>query len=728
MKDGLITCSILRIICVGPPGVGKTCLKHLLLKKPLPNKRCSTPLVSPPIQVSVLQRERAQSIHTDWVIVEHENMMEMMASKARSVSMDIDPEASLLPHARERFATPIHFQPKKSLSLDSDNTQASSIRTTSPISVTSPRSSVSSELSLKSKQSSLQATEHMENLISIQNIEHKSHQVEQFIYFTDSGGQPQFLDLLPIFLRTGTVVIAVTNLSEGLEKQPQFSFYQDDQNVGDIDLPILAQSNIEMIESVSRIVCSFHHLQPRQDGEESKKKPLYFIVGTHYDKMSWFKDKKLKCINSQLQERLKDSQDVRLDFDEKKGKVIFPLNVINDKNDMASIIRKKIAESEMAVEVKMPWSWYFFEHALNEYVKSINRKIVTLSECFEVGQHSGMNIKDVEQALLFLDSVNKHLYLSEFNVVITEPQLVFEMLSSLLKISFCDVDGLPPGSQRKLKDKGIFTTEVFEKCLGDFSHQFIQEFSFKELTKLLIDLFVIAPVNSIECFLPSALSRCSSLTNLKSEFTVTFDSLFLLPKHGIVLHGVFTALVVRLLSKERAYFTLATDLQQYRDAITLSYSNGGCVLLIDSFHWLQVCYSGVSPREAFNIQKVIKQTIYSISSVLPYNDIDFHFGFQCQLCLEPIHPARVDKLSANGLYVSCTKDPRKTKEDINDEAKHRRLPWIFNSGEFHCSLLLPSFCFIHLCYYTRTTLYNSFLLLYYTILVFCFNIDNSDNY
>ena len=722
MKDGLITCSILRIICVGPPGVGKTCLKHLLLKKPLPNKRYSTPVVTPPIQVSVLQRERAQSIDNDWVIVERENMMGMMASQACSASMDIDPEASLLPHARERFTTPIHFQSTKSLSLDSDN---SSVPTTSSISVTSPPSSVSSELSLRSKQSSLQATERMKNLISLQNVEDHSRQKKQFIYFTDSGGQPQFLDLLPIFLRTGTVVMAVTNLSEGLEKQPRFSFYQHDKNVGDMDLPILTQSNIEMIENVSRIVCSFHHLQPRQDGEESKKKPLYFIVGTHLDKIFLWKDRKLKCINNQLQERLKDSQDVRLDLDEKKGMIIFPLNVIDDKKDMASTIRNKIAESEMAVEVQMPWSWYFFEYTLSDYVKSINRKIVTLSECFEVGQDLDMKTEDVEQALLFLDSVNKHLYLSEFDVVITEPQLVFEMLSSLLKISFCDVVGLPPGSQRKLKDEGIFTTEVFEKCLGDFSHQFIRQFSVVELRKLLVDLFVIAPINSTESFLPSALSRCSSLDRLQSKFTKNFDSLFLLPKHGIVLHGVFTALVVRLLSKEGSYFKLATDLQQYRDAVTLLYSSGGCVLFIDSFHWLQVSYSGVSPKEAFKIQKVIKQTIYSISSVLPYNDIDFHFGFQCQLCLESntdIHPACVNTLSANGFHVSCTKDSRKTGEDNTDETKCRRLPWIFNSGEFHCSLLLPLLCFRHLCYYKR----KHYIL--YSHPNFLFNVDNSDNY
>ena len=157
--------------------------------------------------------------------------------------------------------------------------------------------------------------------------------------------------------------------------------------------------------------------------------------------------------------------------------------------------------------------------------------------------------------------------------------------------------------------------------------------------------------------------------------------------------------------KESSYFKLSTDLQQYRDAVTLLYSNGGCILLIDSFHWLQVCYSGVSPHETFKIQEVIKQTIYSISLVLPYNDYDFHFGFQCQLCLESntdIHPAHVNNtLSANGFHVSCTKDSRKTEEDNTDKTKCRRLPWIFNSGEFHCSLLLPSLCFRHLYYYTR---------------------------
>ena len=46
----------------------------------------------------------------------------------------------------------------------------------------------------------------------------------QWIHFIDSGGQPQFHEVLPAFIRNTTVTIFVMKLSESLDEHPMIEY------------------------------------------------------------------------------------------------------------------------------------------------------------------------------------------------------------------------------------------------------------------------------------------------------------------------------------------------------------------------------------------------------------------------------------------------------------------------------------------------------------------------
>ena len=70
------------------------------------------------------------------------------------------------------------------------------------------------------------------------------------VYITDSGGQPQFHEVLPIFLGHASVCIFVTKLSECLDAQPLVEYYDNDCLISKPQLA--AQTNQQILKHCVR--------------------------------------------------------------------------------------------------------------------------------------------------------------------------------------------------------------------------------------------------------------------------------------------------------------------------------------------------------------------------------------------------------------------------------------------------------------------------------------------
>ena len=91
-----------------------------------------------------------------------------------------------------------------------------------------------------------------------------------WIHFIDSGGQPEFHDLLPLFIHNTSIVIFVFKLSEGLDQKPTVEYYGSHCPIGDKYVSYLTHN--EILEHSLKI------LNVRQS-----KCPTILVIGTHKD-------------------------------------------------------------------------------------------------------------------------------------------------------------------------------------------------------------------------------------------------------------------------------------------------------------------------------------------------------------------------------------------------------------------------------------------------------------
>ena len=83
MKEGSVKMRYIVCIIIGLPGVGKTCLKFLLMGLPPPELRSSTICAETPIRIEVQVRAisdiKLRASGERWVEVDNEGMLEIVA-------------------------------------------------------------------------------------------------------------------------------------------------------------------------------------------------------------------------------------------------------------------------------------------------------------------------------------------------------------------------------------------------------------------------------------------------------------------------------------------------------------------------------------------------------------------------------------------------------------------------------------------------------------------------
>eukprot|EP00731_Ephydatia_muelleri_P004176 Em0002g352a len=190
MSKGYVETSVIKCLILGAAGVGKTHLKHLLLKKEPSRATC--------------QEE------DDWFVVEDDQaLLRVVGGTIRdggvSMATSLEEVVSSFPKMT------IHVSSDGAGAVHPDPTPAR-VNTTMDTGQQSRTVSIEEEL--------------------IHHINHSSDKKKMFgvkwIHFIDSGGQLQYHDILPLFVQKPAVAIFVLNLSEELSHQPTIEYYGAD--------------------------------------------------------------------------------------------------------------------------------------------------------------------------------------------------------------------------------------------------------------------------------------------------------------------------------------------------------------------------------------------------------------------------------------------------------------------------------------------------------------------
>ena len=432
------------------------------------------------------------------------------------------------------------------------------------------------------------------------------------MYGVDLGGQAAFLDIAPALLHYHSLNMVLFRLDEKLDDAANFFYSVHGRKVGDGEKRQM--STMQLTKSFFRCKSQLH--PPLFEGVQKHGRPHFIVIGTCYDEYESLQDnnelkESLDEKNERLHSELKNYEDVRHDYI--KGKdIIFPVNNMGtgrNEEEIAERIRRITGRSYIRAEV--PARWFFFQVELKSKTKG--RRMISLDECVEIGKSVGMQRKEVLAALWYFHNLSIYLHFPGIlsHVVFLDPQVLFDMLSQIITVSYGD-DRYDDATIKSLKTKGIFKRELLDTM--EFEEDV---FSCDDFLKLMEGLLIISQIpNDTRYFIPCVLDIIDDPFEDSSD---AIEPLYLTWDDELIPNGLFTSLVVFLIRHiSPTQFQLVNDV--YRNKVVVRCQHfGGVLHLLDEVKSLTIRYFGPS-RNCFNIRRMIHQGIESIVHKFGWTD------------------------------------------------------------------------------------------------------------
>ena len=553
-----------NIVVHGPPGAGKTSVMQLIAGLPplQKEKQSATNIMEKTVRAVRINKLKS------FEVVEDDQLIQMLAEEIKSQQSVKKQEDQIILHPDENVSTkqPTIQTPCSNISSEGSGTLASS--TSVSFESTSGKSKV------------------MKKLLELLKVSKPSSSMfnSQWFHLIDSGGQPQFSDILPLVYSSPSLLhIVVIRLTEQLEDKPKVLFYTKGGNTYSFP-EHLSLTNHEIIIRTCEIASST---------ATDKFTPLVLIVATHKDLLGEHCEAKVKQIDQGLAHVQSEFKDVLIC--KSRGEIVFAINAIAEGKErelyiqqLQKVITMHCTKSATQTGVPLRWLGYYLD--LGE-----SNGVVRMSECYKKGKLLKLNDDDVRKVLMFLKHAALILYFPKDvpNLIMTTMDPFISPLSNLVKESFIVQELSPHGGCERLREKGLFNRDFLRKVLGDCETSSLTE---NEFIDILLCLKIAVSVGNEEYFLPSALSLKPFP---ESTFEMTSNPLAFTWDGKILPHGFFFTIVVELLGKpldrDRSYsFELRTDVPQWRGEIQFTEVNGkipGVIKLTNQKRWIQLSYS-----------------------------------------------------------------------------------------------------------------------------------------
>ena len=410
---------------LGVAGAGKTHTKHLILEKPPPQIRRSTPLAVRPVRAI-----RITTTGEDWEEINDEDVDEMVAD-AIVAGVPLGKRA----HSHGSFGGFLVRKlksPFKHFShLHSATAATPKPSQESPSTISDSTSTVESRLAIE--QAWRGEFAQIVSLLSKSSGSKYLLEVD-WIYLIDSGGQRKFYETLPAFLNHPSLNVFVLRLCERLSERPSIEYYaQSGQRVGKPHLSYF--TNEELLMRCAQTIQSQHSSPEAPDSK-------LVIVGTHRDLEEECPETREEK-NGKLLSMLSPAFDQSLVFHgQQLNEVIFPVNAkVPEPEDLAVAkeLRAEIlrATSHMPRR-KTPVSWFILEQMIHRIARVLNRPVLSRDECMQIARYLHLSEEAFDAALEHLASLNVLHYYPQIlpNVIFTDPQVLLEKFTELVEFHY----------------------------------------------------------------------------------------------------------------------------------------------------------------------------------------------------------------------------------------------------------------------------------------------------
>ena len=280
-NNGVINIKPLKCVLTGPPRVGKTSFLHRVQKKNITQidsqgqhmKMIPSSGFECPVTINI--KENAININEEATTI-----TAAAINKGQWVTAkDVVEQGHLL--LQQSVKRPVLFNEESTKVLSSQHQQPSSIpKSTQP----KPKPSISPLDRLtqifRSKSKKLEPTrQFMQKVLNSSGMQ-KLEDLEEMttVYFMDTGGQPEFHELLPPLLRGPALHLIFFNASHDLNRPVKVWFRHEDENSPSVEY----ESSSSSIEMIHQLLSSFYCLSL----EDNSKQTVSVLLGSYIDQLS----------------------------------------------------------------------------------------------------------------------------------------------------------------------------------------------------------------------------------------------------------------------------------------------------------------------------------------------------------------------------------------------------------------------------------------------------------
>ena len=606
MKHGHIQAWLSKLLLYGAAGSGKTSMKEMILGNPPPLDRTSTPLAMRPTTVYRINLDGKE-----WTKIT--TLEERRAFLARALIQSAPKLVSHLLATRPKEASSSSNQPVSTIAVSQvqSKDQTSPDQGKPPPIDDQPPSASLQPASLDHGESDEDIDSEVDNILESISTDRElaklmsqlSTTVDPLAFFRliqmiDAGGQPQFHEILPVFLRNLSFYVFVFRLCDDLAKHPVVEFYVDGKPVGSSFTS--AQSIEQLLQHCVRCIHSYRY----PTGSESEC-PQIMVIGTHVDqekKSSETRDEKNRKI-LQILSPLDQKQIVYHNLSEKK--VHFALNAMargNIEEISVKQIREALLCNRSVKPVDIPSRWFALEILLEELTQALKRGVLSKEDCITAAIEKLHFEEDaVDAALQYLDQVSAILYYPKIlpDVVFADPQVLLDKVSELVFKSV-EIDKLSKEQaltgdwinfyEFALVTVDFLSQEVFKK------HYIPGLFEVDDLVLLFKKLLIFATFSKSEYFVPALLRHLDSKA-VDDHRVSSIPCLVLQFAEGGPRQGILCALLCWLVSPENdspAPWSISVDevgspVCLYRNCIQFDVPESfATVTLIDTYTHFEV--------------------------------------------------------------------------------------------------------------------------------------------
>ena len=602
-----VTMNITNIGTQGYPGTGKTSILDLAMGKEPAPQRNSTGCIDPPSRYMLINSEGGAQV--EWENVTTDKMFEMVCGAVKKTIEE-------RPLDKVRSDKPTAAAAALPVAIDTSSLAAND--TTAPEYVPTP---VGNELVPPTAAAAVGSANEIPAEHSLDPLSpyvgftwfpdllrelHSSTSSgvifnSHWMMVTDCGGQPPFLDASALFLRNSCLQIFPLKLNERLSDIAKFSYFFCDTSANCDQFDLLL-TNQQIMETLAKSTAS---IQPpyTPSATECPKGAKFTIVGT-------FEDEAHHCSETVAEKEsiLKQVLEPYKAFRVQLGsKVILPINAVamdtetkKERTESAKKLRRLLKKANVTMKVDVKLRWFGFLLSMLTIAEKDGKAILTLSECYRLGDSLEMDKSETKKAIQFFHDISLIMHfdtpkLRDFVIIDTKP--VLNKLSRIITLSFLDEDFLaehyddivlPDGAKELLQHHGRFTRSTLESCV-EFSESIPLQF----FVDILEHVKIVAAIDQTsEYFMPCALPYATEMPHSSHPWVIR-----LRVRRGVdeeyvpIPVGYLPAILVFLLTMFSGQFSLNRRQRQYRNVIKLCYKPGGVVCLVERHLQLEVHYS-----------------------------------------------------------------------------------------------------------------------------------------